>query len=199
MQRSRILDAAAQVFGRSDVVSVSMGDIAAAAGISRTLLYHYFPGKPEIVDALQQNALHDLEEMIRAIQARGGDTRSQITLLVNTYYDILNTRPSVVNTLIAGQVLPVPPSAAKLRNLRRLRGILIDWLESLRPAVRTDIPPERLLLVAVGALFTWYLPTPIGTVLGARPGTKGKNLEAHKEAVIAVLLGGFLGTNNIDR
>jgi AcrR family transcriptional regulator len=44
-RRSRILDSARSALVRFGFERSSMADIAAGAGVSRTTLYHYFPGK----------------------------------------------------------------------------------------------------------------------------------------------------------
>ncbi len=51
-RRSRILDNASAVFLRYGYERVGMADIAAGAGVSRTALYHYFPGKEEVLRAV---------------------------------------------------------------------------------------------------------------------------------------------------
>lgn len=47
-RRAEILDAGERVFSQKAFEDVSIDDIAAAAGISKNLLYHYFAGKREL-------------------------------------------------------------------------------------------------------------------------------------------------------
>ena len=51
-RRRRILDGARAAFLRFGFERASMADIAAGAGVSRTALYHYFPGKEEVLRAV---------------------------------------------------------------------------------------------------------------------------------------------------
>lgn len=51
-RRSRILDGARSAFLRFGFERASMADIAAGAGVSRTALYHYFPGKEDVLRAV---------------------------------------------------------------------------------------------------------------------------------------------------
>ena len=51
-RRSRILDGARAAFLRFGFERASMADIASGAGVSRTALYHYFPGKEEVLRAV---------------------------------------------------------------------------------------------------------------------------------------------------
>jgi AcrR family transcriptional regulator len=193
VQRSRILNAAVEVFSRVGVTDASVGDIAAAAGVSRTLLYHYFPGKAEMVEALQLEAVAEIEKLVADARARGGSPAEQVTFMVHGYHDTLTARPSIVTSLTCGLASPPRDSQPGLeRRIRRLRRSLLAWIEGLRPSLRDDIDPDELLLACLGALTIWFLPTPLGAALGARPGTNGRRLEAHKAAVTAILLDGLL-------
>jgi AcrR family transcriptional regulator len=62
-RRGRILDGARAAFLRFGFERSSIADIAAGAGVSRTALYHYFPGKEEVlravVDELHAKTLQD--------------------------------------------------------------------------------------------------------------------------------------------
>ena len=51
-RRSRILSGARAAFLRFGFERSSMADIAAGAGVSRTALYHYFPGKDDVLRAV---------------------------------------------------------------------------------------------------------------------------------------------------
>jgi len=51
-RRSRILEGAGKAFLRFGFERASLADIAAGSGVSRTALYHYFPGKDEILCAV---------------------------------------------------------------------------------------------------------------------------------------------------
>jgi TetR/AcrR family transcriptional regulator, cholesterol catabolism regulator len=51
-RRLQILDTALAVFAEKGFATTTVKDIAAAAGISDGLLYHYFPGKKELLEAV---------------------------------------------------------------------------------------------------------------------------------------------------
>src|SRR5690554_493215 len=51
-RRSEILEAALKVFARRGLAGTRVGDIAAAAGLSHGLIYHYFRSKDEIFTEL---------------------------------------------------------------------------------------------------------------------------------------------------
>lgn len=59
-RRDEILDVGAEFFARLPYDDVLMEDIAAQAGVSRALLYKYFPGKRELFAAIYQRAAERL-------------------------------------------------------------------------------------------------------------------------------------------
>lgn len=56
-RRTRILEGARTAFLQFGFARASMADIAKGAGVSRTALYHYFPSKEDVLQALVE-ALH---------------------------------------------------------------------------------------------------------------------------------------------
>src|SRR5690554_8173982 len=55
-RRTEILEAALKVFARRGLAGTKVGDIAATAGLSHGLLYHYFRSKDEIFTELAKIA-----------------------------------------------------------------------------------------------------------------------------------------------
>ncbi|MFD4960266.1 TetR/AcrR family transcriptional regulator [Microbacterium sp. NPDC058389] len=51
-RRAQIVDVAAAHFSRDGVAGASMTAIAAEAGITRALVYHYFPGRERLLEAV---------------------------------------------------------------------------------------------------------------------------------------------------
>src|ERR1700751_773430 len=59
-RRRRLLQLGADVFTRYAYDEISMAQIAREAGISKALLYHYFPSKQDFFRATLANAMEDL-------------------------------------------------------------------------------------------------------------------------------------------
>src|SRR4051794_41944741 len=58
-RRRRLLDLGVDLFTRHSYDELSMAAIARAAGVSKALLYHYFPSKEaDFVATLQEEAAH---------------------------------------------------------------------------------------------------------------------------------------------
>lgn len=65
-KRRRILNAAYQVFAENSYQKAPMSEIAAAGGISKSLLFHYFGSKRELYLFLWENAVERTRRAIRA-------------------------------------------------------------------------------------------------------------------------------------
>ncbi len=59
-RRQQLIGVALDLFSRRSPDEVSIDEIASAAGISRPLVYHYFPGKLSLYEAALQRASDDL-------------------------------------------------------------------------------------------------------------------------------------------
>ena len=59
-RRGQLLELCTELFTRHSYAELSMADIARAAGISKALLYHYFPGKQELFVATLQAAAEEV-------------------------------------------------------------------------------------------------------------------------------------------
>ncbi|WP_320671148.1 TetR/AcrR family transcriptional regulator [Patulibacter defluvii] len=64
-RRRRLLEAGTELFAEHDYGELSMAQIAKAAGVSKPLLYHYFPTKRDFFVATLADAADDLAERVR--------------------------------------------------------------------------------------------------------------------------------------
>lgn len=63
--QARIIDAAAELFAEKGYETSSLGDLAAAMGVSKAAIYHYFATKQGIYDAI---IIKTLEGLVQAIE-----------------------------------------------------------------------------------------------------------------------------------
>lgn len=63
-RRRQVLDASAALFAEHAFEEISMRQIADAAGVSKALLYHYFPGKIDLFKAAVLEAAAELQSLI---------------------------------------------------------------------------------------------------------------------------------------
>jgi len=71
-RREAIFDAARRVFARNGLAATRMQHIAAEAGISQGLIYHYFPDKETLFTTIVEGALRETAALTaRALQEHG--------------------------------------------------------------------------------------------------------------------------------
>ncbi len=70
-RKQSILDAAMKVFSKNGYHGATVSDIAREAGISKGLLYTYFPGKEELLDELLQYGLTRMSGYLTFIPPKG--------------------------------------------------------------------------------------------------------------------------------
>jgi len=86
--RARILDEAAALFARQGYENSSVGDLAAALGVSKAALYHYFPTKQDIFDSIIVDVLQGLRDEVAAelAGAAGAHERLRRFMLAHARY-----------------------------------------------------------------------------------------------------------------
>ena len=171
-RRRRLLELGADLFTRHSYAELSMSAIAREAGISKALLYHYFPSKQAyFVATLQQQAeelarlvavdpaLSPAEQLMRALDAflawveahaegygkllEGATTHAEVRELVDEVRDA--TSALIVGALLSGDAPPTPPLRAAVHGwLWFMDGALIDWLK------HRDLDRDQLLGLLLG-------------------------------------------------
>ena len=77
-----ILMSAAAVFAEQGMEKASMAQIASHSGVSKALLYHYYPSKDELIFAIIHTHLVELEASVAAAVDEGLSPEAQLRVLV---------------------------------------------------------------------------------------------------------------------
>jgi AcrR family transcriptional regulator len=152
-RRARIDTAAVQVFAERGYDATSVGEIAAAAGVSRTVLYDHYPSKRALY-------LHVLDtqnaEMLAAVGSgiRGsGAGHHRMKATIEGYLEWSRSHSDARRLLVD----PIPPGDPELdrviRDLHRARADAVT--EMLGPdLMRAGIPPGSPVSVVVELLIS---------------------------------------------
>lgn len=79
-----LLDSAAEVFAEMGMEKASMSQIATHAQVSKSLLYHYYPSKSELIFAIIVTHLEELEEEIDIADDQTLPPQARLRNLVGT-------------------------------------------------------------------------------------------------------------------
>jgi AcrR family transcriptional regulator len=148
LRRERVVDAAERVFAAQPYEQVSMDAVAAEAGISRALLYRYFPGKNVLFASVYRRAADRLldqvrldsdaplqEQILNGVEAhldyfvanRNAVLAANQTLATDpVVQDIINAELSTLCDRIA-DATPLEP-----RERQKFSAVIISWLAFVR-------------------------------------------------------------------
>lgn len=94
-RRADLLDVGMRAFSStSDFEALSMAEIAAQAGVTRRLMYHYFPTKAEFFGAIWEAAHSDLRHKVSTLTAP--TVRDRISAALDAYLDFYDEHLALV-------------------------------------------------------------------------------------------------------
>ncbi|MFI0087502.1 TetR/AcrR family transcriptional regulator [Streptomyces bobili] len=99
-RRQQLIGVALELFARRSPDEVSIDEIAAAAGISRPLVYHYFPGKLSLYEAALKRASEDLAS--RFAEPREGPLGARLLRVMRRYFDFVDAHGPGFSALMRG-------------------------------------------------------------------------------------------------
>lgn len=149
-RRDLIATAALHEFAQRGYELASMGQIAAAAGVSRTVLYDHFPSKHALfVDVLSSE--HDvlLAHLSEPI-ASEAPMRERIRATFDAFFAFAEARPLAFSLLFPDRPPVDPAVAAEYRKRRVESNRLLSGLlgaDARRAGIDTDSPVGRAVFV----------------------------------------------------
>lgn len=109
-QRKRLMDAAIRVFARKGLAAAKMAEIAAEAGVSYGLAYHYFESKDALFGALLEWAFSSVERLYADASARPGTPWDRIEWLVTRMIEGLPEYPEAALMVLQAVASEATPS-----------------------------------------------------------------------------------------
>ncbi len=139
-RRRQLLDAGAKVFATHPFEEITMRQIAEAAGVSKPLLYHYFPSKDDLFVAALTEAASELQALIEP--SGEGTPVEQLTRSLDAYLGWIETNRETWSRLM--QSAAALPAARELIDGFRERTLELALAgltgrRKPRPALRTAI------------------------------------------------------------
>ncbi|MCS0605127.1 TetR/AcrR family transcriptional regulator [Streptomyces sp. LP11] len=99
-RRQQLIGVALDLFSRRSPDEVSIDEIATAAGISRPLVYHYFPGKLSLYQAALRRAAEDLAG--RFAEPHEGPLGTRLLRVMRRYFDFVDEHGPGFSALMRG-------------------------------------------------------------------------------------------------
>ncbi|MEU6390304.1 TetR/AcrR family transcriptional regulator [Streptomyces sp. NPDC046939] len=99
-RRRQLIGVALELFSHRSPDEVSIDEIASAAGISRPLVYHYFPGKLSLYEAALKRAAEDLAQ--RFDEPREGPLGARLLRVMGRFFDFVDEHGPGFSALMRG-------------------------------------------------------------------------------------------------
>src|SRR5690349_21924355 len=99
-RRQQLIGVALELFSRRSPDEVSIDEIASAAGISRPLVYHYFPGKLSLYEAALRCAAEDLAGRFR--EPHQGPLGARLLRAIHRFFDFVYEHGPGFSALMRG-------------------------------------------------------------------------------------------------
>ncbi|MEU4655940.1 TetR/AcrR family transcriptional regulator [Streptomyces sp. NPDC023723] len=148
-RRQQLIGVALELFSRRSPDEVSIDEIASAAGISRPLVYHYFPGKLSLYEAALRRAADDLAG--RFVEPPEGPLGARLLRVMGRFFDFVAEHGPGFSALMRGGPA-APAGEACAITTASTTNALIDSVrqaayEQIIAHLRVPEPPARLELV----------------------------------------------------
>ena len=139
-RRQQLIGVALDLFSRRSPEDVSIDEIAAAAGISRPLVYHYFPGKQSLYEAALRRAADELAA--RFLEPPEGPLGARLLRVMGRFFDFVDEHGPGFSALMRGG-----PAVGSSTANAMIDGVRQAAYEQIITHLGVSEPPARLELV----------------------------------------------------
>ena len=163
-QRDLILARAAELFADHGYTATSMNDIAAACGVSKAGLYHYYRDKRELLFQITVGHVGRLEQFVVEVLRETADAepdarlRALILRFVREYADAQSEHRVLTEDV---RFLEEHERVQVQEPQRRVVAAFADAIAAVRPNLarnELDRPLAMLLFGMINWMFTWLRP-----------------------------------------
>jgi AcrR family transcriptional regulator len=143
-RREQLVALGIDIFSERPFDEVSIDDIAAAAGISKGLLYHYFPSKRDFYVAVIRSAADEMQALTEPDPAL--EPRDRLAAALERYLEYVETHARGYATVLRAGI-GSDPAVAEI--VEEVRGAMVARLLVDLPATPPGEEPPVALRVAV--------------------------------------------------
>lgn len=156
-----IMDCAAALFAKEGYPTAKMQDVAKACGATKSMLYHYFPTKEDLLFAMLQEHLQRLIQGLEEALAGPGTPRQRLQRMVEVYTQkSTQSRRRHMVAMNDVKFLPRAKQGPLLELQRQLTDRVAQLLRELNPGLPEDVykPYTMMLIGMLNWADFWYKP-----------------------------------------
>ncbi|MEU6842751.1 TetR/AcrR family transcriptional regulator [Streptomyces sp. NPDC046716] len=154
-RRRQLIGVALELFSHRSPDEVSIDEIAAAAGISRPLVYHYFPGKLSLYEAALKRAAEDLAE--RFEEPREGPLGARLLRVMGRFFEFVDEHgPGFSALMRGGPAVGSSATNALIDSVRQAAYVqILAHLGIVSPSPRLELVVRSWISLAESTALIW--------------------------------------------
>ena len=162
-RREAILAVAAKLFAEHGAQGASIADLATACQMSKSLIYHYYPSKEEILYAVMASHIDQLELNVAEALAENGSPDAKLRSIVHRFMKDYIGAADRQKVLLNGlDSLQQERREAIVSQQRQIVNVVTELLRNIDPSLAADPIKARaqamLLFGMINWTHTWYDP-----------------------------------------
>ncbi|HEY1274477.1 MAG TPA: TetR/AcrR family transcriptional regulator [Thermoleophilaceae bacterium] len=178
-RRASIVEAAGRLFGEHGYDGTRLDDVAAAAGVTKPILYRHFDGKRGLYLALLERHREDLGSFAGAVPSEG-PLRERLRAVLEVWFAYVETHSYAWKMLFRDSGGGPEVRDYRLEVHAQARAVLVAMIRSLAETPiprREQEPVAELMSMGMASLVLWWIDDP------------GASREAIVDAMVRVWFG----------
>lgn len=155
-RREAIVERAAILFAARGFLGASVQDIAKACGTSKSLLYHYYPAKEDVLYAVMASHVEHLVEAVNAVDLQSGSAGEKLLALLKRfmahYVGAAARQKVLLNDL---EYLPADKRAIIVAQQRQVMDAVQQLVVAVDPALAADPAAARVKTMLLFGMINW--------------------------------------------
>ncbi|MFF0554933.1 TetR/AcrR family transcriptional regulator [Streptomyces sp. NPDC020472] len=154
-RKQQLIGVALELFGHRSPDEVSIDEIAAAAGISRPLVYHYFPGKQSLYEAALRRAADELAA--RFVEPPHGPLGARLLRVMGRFFDFVDEHgPGFAALMRGGPAVGSSTTNAMIDEVRQAAyEQILAHLAVEEPGARLELVVRSWVSLAESTALLW--------------------------------------------
>ena len=193
--REKILDVAEVLFARQGFAGISMNDVAAPVGLSKSSLFHHFSGKMELYAEVCERVLGRIAARVLPALKGDGPCGDKLDAAVGALCDVLSEHPHTARLLLRALVEDELFEADRADRLEAVEGRLLELVSVLTAVMAEGVEDGTFCEVSlsdatqtvIGAVVFHYASGETGERILGEPIFSKESIARRKREVTAFI------------
>jgi AcrR family transcriptional regulator len=183
-RRQQLLDVGSRMFSAHSFEEISMQDIAAAAGVSKPLLYHYYPSKIDLFKAAVADKAAELQALITP--SGQGEPLDELRRILDAYMAWIAANAKTWSKLMESAV-SLPEARELIETFRR------DTIDMTLEGLTGNRPARPALRIAIKGWLAYVDATLLDWVQTREPSS-----EQLRDMLLAMFAASLVAAREVD-